>query len=81
MVLQNHRPLHREIFTDEVVLPAPSHHTPPPHTKIPPRAQRHEGELVYTTAHALRIRVAPPFCAAGRPSPRTRHAVVRLPIG
>ena len=28
MVLQNHRPLRREIFTDEVVLPVLSHHTP-----------------------------------------------------
>ena len=54
MVLQNHRPLHREIFTDEVVLPALSHPPRPPQLKTtPPCAQRHEGEVVLSSAVML----------------------------
>ena len=44
MVLQNHRPLRREIFTDEVVLPALSHRTPTsPHTNSPSRRKARGG--------------------------------------
>ena len=53
MVLQNHRPLHREIFTDEVVLPALSHHTPPsPHKNSPSRPKARGGIGVYGSARA-----------------------------
>lgn len=54
MVLQNHRPLRREIFTDEVVLPALSHHTPHlPQRTTPPRAQWHEGEWCVSSSAIL----------------------------
>ena len=40
MVLQNHRPLRREIFTDEVVLPALFHRTPTSHNAALPLAPK-----------------------------------------
>ena len=56
MVLQNHRPLRREIFTDEVVLPALSHHTPHlPQRTTPPRAQWHEGEWSFPLLQSYSI--------------------------
>ena len=58
MVLQNHRPLHREIFTDEVVLPALSHHTTPsPHKNSPSRPKTRGGVVRFFFCNPIPFRL------------------------
>ncbi len=53
MVLQNHRPLRREIFTDEMVLPALSHRTPTSAHKNSPSRPKAQGGVVISSSAIL----------------------------
>ena len=59
MVLQNHRPLRREIFTDEVVLPALSHRTPTSHNAplpLAPKGTRGSGHFLFCNPIPFRLK-------------------------